>query len=117
MKNILDFSQIGAVVALGAALSGCAGLTAATITAAEQQFISDVQAGSSAICGFLPTAESIGAVFSASDPALSVAGTVAQDICNSLNAPATALKRKLGTKLPVLVVNGVPTVIQGSLIR
>jgi hypothetical protein len=120
MKRFLDISQIGVVVTLGAALSGCAGVTAASITATEQQFISDVQAGASAICGFLPTAESIASIFTASDPALAIAGTVAQDICSSLSAPAPAalaFKRKMGTKLPIILVNGAPTVVHGSFIN
>jgi hypothetical protein len=121
MKKFLDISQIGVVVALGAALSGCAGVTAASISATEQQFISDVQAGASAICGFLPTAESIASIFTASDPALAIAGTVAQDICSSLSAPAPAalaFKRKMGvSRLPVILVNGAPTVVHGSFIN
>jgi hypothetical protein len=118
-KSILDFSLIGVVVALGAALSGCAGITAAGITAAEQSFISDVQAASSAVCSFLPTASSIAALFTDASAVAATAEAVATDICTSLTAPTVSMKlarRKMGvsSSMPVIVLNGHSYVIQGS---
>lgn len=117
--KLLDFTQIGAVIAVGAALSGCAG-GAAAISAAESSFIADVQAASSAACAFLPTADSIAAIFSAANAVAATAEVIAGDICQSLQAPTVAMraaKRKMGVaSLPVIVLGGKAYVIQGSVI-
>lgn len=118
MKKLLDISQIGVVVALGAALSGCAGVTAASITAAEQTFISEVQASASAVCSFLPAADSIAAIFADASAVAATAEAVANDICTSLTAPTAAMKsakRRLGIiNSPIIILNGHTHIITGT---
>jgi hypothetical protein len=119
IKKYIDAGLIVTTVAFASALSGCAGGVAA-ISAAETSFISDVQALSSAACQFLPTADSIAAVFTAASAISATAETIAGEICQSLTSPTVSMRRaklKMGvTSLPVITISGQSYVIQGSVI-
>jgi hypothetical protein len=106
----------GAFLAI-AMLSGCAG----TATNAEiQALISDVQAATVKACGFLPEEQAVESIIAASVPSLQGPQAIADAICASLSTTASAKldhkKRLTVNGLPVLVLNGVPTVIHGTMV-
>jgi hypothetical protein len=106
-----------AIFALAASLftSACA---SSQISQTEQAIITDVQAITVPLCGFLPAAASIGSIFLAGDPALATAEQIANAVCAAVNgtAPPAAARamRKRGNGLPAIIVNGRPVVVNGS---
>ena len=94
--------MLGAAMAAFAVLGGCA-------TTANTDIVAEVQSITTAVCSFVPTADTIIAI-TGSSPALTTAAAVAQAICAAVTPKAASLKR---ATLPA--VNGI--VIHGSFVR
>lgn len=96
--------MLGTALAAFLAAGGCA-------TTSNTDIVSEVQTITTAACSFVPTADTIVALFGSS-PALATAEAVAGAICAAVTPKSAALKR--GTA-PLPKVNGI--VIHGSFVR
>lgn len=80
---------IGLMVCLGgSALAGCSTTDPST---GEGSAIAQVQTAATAVCRFLPAAETVGAIIATGDPRLATASAIARAICAALDpqgAPA-----------------------------
>src|ERR1019366_531813 len=91
------------LVLLGAIMLGGCSTTGGMITGA--QLISDVQQAAIAVCGFVPTAATVGNIIAVGNPLIATADAIAAAICSVVGAaPKTAAGKFRGT-LPM--VNGV----------
>lgn len=103
MRKIL----LSGALAAGFILSGCA-----TTGTDQKAFIEQVRQAAVAVCGFLPTAQTVGSIILAGNPAFVTASAIANAICAAVTAPEV---KALGPRRAPPVVAGV--VIHGEFIR
>ena len=72
-------------------LAGCSTLGSGGAPVDLAGFIAQVQATTSAVCAFLPTAETVAGIIATGNPIVTTAGAVANAICAAV-APAKAGK-------------------------
>ena len=85
--NIFRSSILAGSVALS--LAGCSTLGTGGAPLDLTSFIAQVQATSSAVCSFLPTAETVASIIATGNPIVTTANAVANAICAAV-APAKA---------------------------
>lgn len=91
--------KILAVTILAFALTGCA-----TTKEQVQSTVEKVQHAAEAVCGFLPTIDTVAAIIAANNPAYQTVSAIANGICAAVTAPAL---RQLGPRRAPPVVAGV----------
>ena len=94
------------VIAAGFMLGGCA-----TTKEDIQSRIEQVRQAAVAVCGFLPTVDTVAAILLANNPAYITASAIANGICAAVTAPAL---KQLGPRRAPPVVAGV--VIHGKFV-
>ena len=107
------------------ALAGCTAIGGGPLNL--QDFIAQVQTTTSAVCSFLPTAETIAAIVATGNPIVTTAAAVADAICKSVTsivvapppvAPGGSVKTAAGVRRAAPVTPTVAgVVIHGKFLR
>ena len=89
-----------------ASLGGCASTAGTPVDLAS--FIAQVQATTSAVCSFLPTAETVAGIISTGNPIVTTAGAVANAICAAIGPVKVAgrLRRATAPTVAGVVIHG-----------
>jgi hypothetical protein len=118
MRSIRSFAfgalAIGAALAMGE-LAGCAGINTAGLPEPLTGTINQVQKYTVAACAFLPTVETVAAIFAKGSPTLATATAVGAAICGAVGAPAPA--GNLGARLGASSVAVAGVKIEGDFIK
>jgi hypothetical protein len=110
-RQEVDMRRVLLALALAASLSGCAALSQIFPTGTTgANIVLDTQNAAVAICGFLPTAETVAGIIATGNPILQTASTVANAICAAVapKTPVTQSVRHTVRVAPVPTVSGVP---------
>lgn len=92
-------------------LAACSSMGGAPLNLAD--FIAQVQATTSAVCSFLPTAETVANIVATGNPIVTTAGAVANAICAAV-VPAKQAARQNRTAAPPIVAG---VVIHGKFLN
>jgi hypothetical protein len=103
MKFLLVIPLVGALL-----LGGCTTTGTSTSTA---DIIAQVRQTTVAVCGFLPTIDTVAQILAAGNPSVMIAGTIANAICAAVTATTPPARRRGA----VPTVSGV--VIHGRFVR
>ncbi len=100
---------IASALAAGISVSGCA-------TTGTDPNVSATQNLAVTICGFLPTIETVAAIFATGNPLLQTASAVAQAICSAVVPPKSARLRAVVPQVNGITIQG-QFVNRGSFVR
>ena len=89
--NIIRAAILSTTLAMG----GCATMGGTPVDLTS--FVAQVQATTSAVCSFLPTAETVASIIATGNPIVTTAGAVASAICAAVAPAKVAGKLKRAT--------------------